>query len=52
MTEREWDPEELAEFADAKPADACRCGGDMPGRCPGPSNCPMRQPEKDADDDA
>lgn len=20
---------------------ACRCGGDMPGNCPGPANCPM-----------
>jgi len=22
---------------------ACRCGTDMPGRCPGPENCPMCQ---------
>ena len=22
-------------------ARGCRCGGDMPGRCPGPANCPM-----------
>ena len=20
---------------------ACRCGTEMPGRCPGPENCPM-----------
>jgi hypothetical protein len=20
---------------------ACRCGGDMPGFCPGPARCPM-----------
>ena len=20
---------------------ACRCGNDLPGRCPGPDNCPM-----------
>lgn len=20
---------------------ACQCGGDMPGTCPGPANCPM-----------
>ena len=25
----------------------CRCGGDMPGRCPGPSNCPMQQEDED-----
>ena len=23
---------------------SCRCGGDMPGRCPGPNNCPMCAP--------
>jgi len=22
-------------------AQACRCGGDMPGYCPGPAACPM-----------
>ena len=25
----------------------CRCGGDMPGRCPGPENCPMCQDDDD-----
>jgi hypothetical protein len=25
--------------------DACRCGSDMPGRCPGPENCPMCEEE-------
>ena len=25
-------------------SDHCRCGGDMPGRCPGPAFCPMEQP--------
>lgn len=23
----------------------CQCGGDMPGFCPGPSNCPANMPE-------
>lgn len=27
--------------------DACRCGGDMPGRCPGPANCPMCQDDEE-----
>jgi hypothetical protein len=22
-------------------AQSCRCGGDMPGFCPGPDRCPM-----------
>jgi hypothetical protein len=25
--------------------DRCQCGGDMPGRCPGPAFCPMCQPD-------
>jgi hypothetical protein len=30
---------------------ACQCGGDMPGRCPGPANCPMcQEDEEDADE--
>lgn len=23
----------------------CRCGTDLPGVCPGPSNCPLQQME-------
>lgn len=23
----------------------CQCSGDMPGRCPGPRNCPMCEPD-------
>jgi len=30
--------------------DACQCRGDMPGRCPGPANCPMCQ-DDDEDDE-
>jgi len=25
----------------------CQCGGDMPGRCPGPAFCPMCAPQDD-----
>ena len=25
----------------------CRCGGDMPGTCPGVSQCPMQQEGED-----
>ena len=26
---------------------ACRCGGDMPGMCPGPDYCPMCEVDDD-----
>lgn len=26
------------------PPQRCRCGGDLPGRCPGPSACPLESP--------
>lgn len=35
----------------AKRAQACQCGGDMPGRCPGPANCPMCQNEDETEDE-
>ncbi len=50
MSEREWSFAELEEFADerdARRAHSCRCGGDMPGRCPGPQHCPMCRTESD-----
>lgn len=31
-------------------ANACRCGGDMPGHCPGPASCPMCAPEPEEDE--
>lgn len=37
------DLHELADARDAKRWGTCRCGGQMPGRCPGPANCPMCQ---------
>ena len=30
---------------------ACRCGGDMPGHCPGPANCPMERATSEEDTD-
>jgi len=31
---------------------ACRCGGDMPGTCPGPSSCPMCEtPDEEGEDE-
>ena len=32
-------------------AQRCRCGGDMPGRCPGPAFCPMCEPDDEEDGD-
>jgi uncharacterized OB-fold protein len=31
---------------------ACRCGNDMPGRCPGPAACPMCSSDDDEEEDA
>jgi hypothetical protein len=31
-------------------ANQCRCGGDMPGHCPGPHACPMCAPEPEEDE--
>lgn len=39
-----WDPDEMEEVYAAREArrrSRCQCGGDMPGRCPGPAFCPM-----------
>lgn len=30
----------------------CQCGGDMPGRCPGPELCPMADREDGQPDEA
>lgn len=38
----------IAEEREERARHVCRCGGDMPGTCPGPAFCPM---EQDADDD-
>lgn len=54
---REPDAGDLADWAadrDARRATRCQCGGDMPGRCPGPAFCPMCQSDADeepADDE-
>jgi len=42
---REVDEDERREAIDERRAylraTRCRCGGDMPGHCPGPAFCPM-----------
>ncbi len=46
---REIDEDERREAIDERRRRAwlshCQCGGDMPGRCPGPANCPLCQPD-------
>jgi hypothetical protein len=32
-------------------ANQCRCGGDMPGFCPGPARCPMCAPEPEEEEE-
>ena len=39
------DMEAEAEYYAEKKAHRCRCFGDMPGGCPGPSNCPLQSEE-------
>lgn len=41
MEDRSDYAEELYYERRARNAHRCRCGGDMPGRCPGPASCPM-----------
>lgn len=37
-------PSDLQDWHEPKRPTRCQCGNpDMPGRCPGPSNCPMCQ---------
>lgn len=31
---------------------ACQCGNDMPGHCPGPANCPMCEEDEEPEDDS
>ena len=38
-------PSDIQDWAEPARRDRCECGGDMPGRCPGPRNCPMCQPD-------
>ena len=45
-------PSDLQDWADdddARRMPRCRCGGDMPGKCPGPANCPMCEPDEEDD---
>lgn len=48
---REIDEDERREAIDEQRrylrATRCRCGGDMPGYCPGPSACPMCADDRD-----
>lgn len=44
-------PSDLMDWApEPRASDRCQCGGDMPGRCPGPHACPMCQEDDDARD--
>lgn len=49
--EREVDEDARREAIDERRAylraTRCQCGGDMPGRCPGPRFCPMVRTEGD-----
>ncbi len=49
MTVDEWKLEAWLDRQDRR-KHACQCGGDMPGTCPGPENCPMVADEEDGDE--
>lgn len=38
-------PSDLMDWREPKRPTRCQCGDDMPGQCPGPSNCPYNQPD-------
>lgn len=44
-------PSDLRDWEEPRRATRCRCGGDMPGRCPGPANCPLCEEVEEEDDD-
>ena len=48
--ERDPDIYERADYADVWAPARCRCGSDMPGICPGPTNCPMCATSDDEED--
>jgi hypothetical protein len=50
MTEREPPaPSDMLDWHEPPRRDRCECGDDMPGRCPGPANCPMCQADDEED---
>ena len=42
--------EELCREREAKRSRRCQCGPDLPGACPGPSNCPNVGRDDEEDD--
>lgn len=48
---RDPSPSDLRDWDDRPISDRCKCGGDMPGRCPGPRNCPMCDDEEEGDEE-
>lgn len=47
----DYDSPDPEEDANRYRRQRCKCGDDLPGRCPGPSNCPYNQPEEKEDDE-
>lgn len=37
--------------ADKRKSHRCQCGDDLPGKCPGPVNCPYSSVNSDEDDE-
>ena len=49
-TDEDW-RREAADARDERSRNACQCFGEMPGRCPGPANCPMCETDEEMDHD-
>jgi hypothetical protein len=49
-----WCPEDQLDDYGRMPGQgsACQCHGEMPGRCPGPANCPMCDSDEPDEEDA
>lgn len=43
-------PSDMMDWHEPKRPTRCQCGGDMPGRCPGPHACPMCQTDDEGDE--
>ncbi len=44
------DPEHDNQWSRRRRRCVCAPDGDMPGRCPGPDNCPYNEPDEDEDE--
>lgn len=49
-TQEERNEDYRRDAIDARRRTRCECGDDLPGRCPGPENCPYASHEDEEDE--